>query len=58
VGTYSSCSACELFLLAERQEANKKEQEQAYQELADSISEEDRRFLQQQNARKRKREVS
>jgi hypothetical protein len=41
---------------AERQVANKEEQERAYQELADSLSEEDRRFL-QQNARKRKWKV-
>jgi hypothetical protein len=43
-------------LLAERQVANKEDQERAYQELADSLSEEDRRFL-QQNARKRKWKV-
>jgi hypothetical protein len=41
---------------AERQVANKEDQERAYQELADSLSEEDRRFL-QQNARKRKWKV-
>ncbi len=42
--------------IAERQVANKEDQERAYQELADSLSEEDRRFL-QQNARKRKWKV-
>ncbi len=42
--------------VAERQVANKEDQERAYQELADSLSEEDRRFL-QHNARKRKWKV-
>jgi len=42
--------------IADRQVANKEDQERAYQELADSLSEEDRRFL-LQNARKRKRKV-
>jgi hypothetical protein len=56
VGAYYFIYRYILFEWLERQAANKREQERAYQELADSISEEDRRFI-QQNARKRKWKV-